>query len=87
MNSKLLSLIVQWHRGYTAVQGGAMDCPYTFMHDMVNGRYRLPWEGEVVHTDGTSCGFAAPTRTHAPDNLRPAAADAAAAPDPRLRSA
>ncbi len=53
-----------WHRGYTAVQGGAMDCPYTFMHDMVHGRYRLPWEATVQVTDGTSCGFAAPTRRH-----------------------
>ena len=26
-----------WHRGYVAVKGGAMDCPYTFMHDMVAG--------------------------------------------------
>ncbi len=51
------------HRGYVAVQGGAQDCPYTFMRDLVAGRYRLPWEGEVVHTDGTSCGFAAPTRS------------------------
>ena len=24
-----------------------MDCPYTFMHDLVAGRYRLPWEDEV----------------------------------------
>ena len=32
------------HRGYVAVQGGAQDCPYTYMHDMVAGRYRLPWE-------------------------------------------
>jgi len=58
-------------RCYTAVKGGAMDCPYTFMHDMVNGRFALPWEDEVVHVDGTSCGFAAPTRMHAPDNLLP----------------
>jgi len=34
------------------------------MHDMVSGRFRLPWEAEVVHTDGSSCGFAAPTRSH-----------------------
>ncbi len=32
------------HRGYVAVRGGATDCPYTFMHDMVAGRYQLPWE-------------------------------------------
>lgn len=45
-----------------AVQGGAQDCPYTVMKDMVAGRARLPWEDAVVHTDGQSCGFAAPTR-------------------------
>ena len=52
------------HRGYTAVKGGATDCPYTYMRDLVAGRYRLPWEDQVVHTDGTSCGFPAPTRLH-----------------------
>jgi formamidase len=52
------------HRGYAAVAGGAMDCPYTFMKDMVAGRYRLPWEDAVVHKDGTSCGFPAPTRRY-----------------------
>ena len=36
------------HRGYVAVKGGAQDCPYTFMHDLVAGRYRLPWEDEVA---------------------------------------
>ena len=25
------------------------------------GKYRVPWEDEVVHTDGTSCGFPKPT--------------------------
>jgi formamidase len=59
-----------WHRGYVAVKGGAQDCPYTFMQDMVAGRFRLPWEDEVAVTDGTSCGFASPTRTYDPDNLR-----------------
>jgi len=52
------------HRGYSAVKGGAADCPYTFMQDLVAGRYQLPWEHQVVHTDGTSCGFAAPTRLY-----------------------
>jgi formamidase len=50
------------HRGFTAVKGGAQDCPYTFMQDLVAGQYRLPWEDEVRVTDGTSCGFPAPTR-------------------------
>lgn len=53
------------HRGYVAVRGGARDCPYTYMHDLVAGRYRLPWENEVVVTDGTSCGFAKPERVYA----------------------
>lgn len=52
------------HRGFTAVAGGAQDCPYTFMQDMVAGRYRLPWEAEVKVTDGTPSGFAAPTRRY-----------------------
>ena len=34
-------------------------------------RFRLPWEDEVIHVDGTSCGFGPPTRLHAPDNLLP----------------
>jgi formamidase len=50
------------HRGYVAVQGGASDCPYTYMKDLVDYNYRLPWEEEVVVTDGVSCGFPAPTR-------------------------
>jgi formamidase len=53
-----------YHRGYVAVKGGAQDCPYTFMRDMLAGRYRLPWEAEVQITDGTSCGFAPPTRAY-----------------------
>jgi len=53
------------HRGYVAVDGGAGDCPYTYMEDLVNGRYRLPWEDEVVVKDGTSEGFPKPTRSYA----------------------
>jgi formamidase len=61
------------HRGYVAVRGGARDCPYTFMQDMVAERYRLPWEAEVEQQDGTSSGFAAPTRDYAgPAEARPA---------------
>ena len=30
------------HRGYSAVKGGVPDCPYTYMRDLVEGRYRLP---------------------------------------------
>jgi formamidase len=52
-----------YHRGYVAVRGGAQDWPYTYMHDMAAGRYRLPWPVEV--TDGSSCGFAPPLRDYA----------------------
>lgn len=61
------------HRGYVAVKGGAQDCPYTYMQDLVKGAYRLPWEDQVVHTDGTSCGFPAPTRTYGGQKLTPLA--------------
>ncbi|MFZ2649307.1 MAG: formamidase [Burkholderiaceae bacterium] len=53
-----------WHRGYVAVRGGAMDCPYTFMQDMVAGRYRLPWDASIQVRDGQPCGFAAPARAY-----------------------
>ncbi|MGN7455336.1 formamidase [Paenibacillus pasadenensis] len=52
------------HRGYVAVQGGAGDCPYTYMHDLAAGRYRLPWEDEVLIKDGTSEGFPPPERRY-----------------------
>ncbi|MCY4589144.1 MAG: formamidase [Alphaproteobacteria bacterium] len=52
------------HRGYVAVKGGAQDCPYSYMTDLVAGRYRLPWEDAVKETDGASCGFPAPERFH-----------------------
>lgn len=52
------------HRGYVAVAGGAQDAPYTYMHDLAAGRYRLPWEDEVKITDGTACGFEKPTRLY-----------------------
>lgn len=54
------------HRGYVAVRGGAQDCPYRFMQDLVAGQYRLPWEDRVVHRDGSSCGFAPPKQDYAP---------------------
>ncbi|NUN65946.1 formamidase [Pseudanabaena biceps] len=54
------------HRGYVAVKGGAQDCPYTYMEDMVKGKYCLPWEEEVIYKDGTSCGFPVPDRTYTP---------------------
>jgi formamidase len=37
------------------------------MQDLVAGRYELPWEEDVVVTDGTSCGFTAPERDYQPE--------------------
>jgi formamidase len=54
-----------YHRGYVAVRGGAQDCPYTFMQDMVKGTYKLPWDETIQVRDGTPCGFAPPTRAYA----------------------
>ena len=34
------------------------------MHDLVAGKYRLPWEASVKVTDGTPSGFARPTRRY-----------------------
>lgn len=51
-------------RAMTAVRGGARDCPYTFMRDMVQGKYRLPWHDDIAIKDGTSCGFDPPTREY-----------------------
>jgi len=66
-----------YHRGYVAVKGGAQDCPYTYMHDMAAGLYRLPWKAEV--TDGTSCGFDAPTRNYIGPEAHPLVPGSAAA--------
>jgi formamidase len=54
------------HRGYVAVKGGASDCPYTYMVDLMDGCYKLPWEDDIVHVDGTSCGFDPPTAVYEP---------------------
>lgn len=60
------------HRGYVAVEGGAGDAPYSYMHDLIAGKYQLPWENEVKVTDGTSCGFDKPSRRYG-ETLKPAA--------------
>jgi formamidase len=52
------------HRGYVAIIGGAGDAPYSYMHDLVAGRYQLPWEAEVKVTDGTGFGFPVPDRLY-----------------------
>jgi formamidase len=49
------------HRGYVAVSGGAGDCPYKYMRDMMQGKYKQAEDDEVVVRDGTPCGFEKPT--------------------------
>ena len=49
------------HRGYAAVAGGAQDCPYTYMKDLVAGKYKQHGEEDVKITDGTGCGIPKPT--------------------------
>lgn len=53
------------HRGYSAVEGGATDCPYTFMRDLSEGSYHLPWEDEIAHVDGTGAGWGPPDTVRA----------------------
>jgi formamidase len=60
-----------YHRGFVAVKGGAQDCPYTFMKDMVNGTYQLPWDESIAIKDGSSCGFEPPSRSYAGEEINP----------------
>ncbi|KAF2773565.1 nitrilase/cyanide hydratase and apolipo protein N-acyltransferase [Teratosphaeria nubilosa] len=55
------------HRGYAAVVGGAGDCPYAYMRDLVDGRYRPVGGEEVRVTDGTVCGIPKPTARYEVD--------------------
>ncbi|KAL9621557.1 MAG: hypothetical protein Q9160_003949 [Pyrenula sp. 1 TL-2023] len=48
-------------RGNVAVEGGKRDCPYTYMRDLVEGRYRQMGEEEVRVRDGVGCGWEEPT--------------------------
>jgi len=48
------------------------------MHDMAAGRYALPWKASVQVTDGTGCGFAAPTRSYLGPEPHPLVPDSSA---------
>jgi formamidase len=48
------------HRGFVAVKGGAEDCPYIYMRDLMKGEYRQAEDREVLVRDGTSRGFEKP---------------------------
>lgn len=51
------------HQGYVAVKGGASDCPYTYMRDLVAGKWATAEDAEVTVKDGTSCGFHPPEQS------------------------
>ncbi len=70
-----------YHRGYVAVKGGAQDCPYTYMRDMADGSYQLPWPVDV--TDGTPCGFEPPTRSYRGPEAHPLVPDSMATSRPK----
>ncbi len=59
--------------GATRGEGRGAGLPL-HLHDRPRRRrYRLPWEDQVVVTDGTSCGFPAPTRPYGTPGRREAA--------------
>lgn len=53
------------HRGYVAVKNGAQDCPYTYMRDLMQGKYKQAEEDQVIVRDGTVCGFDKPEKEFA----------------------
>ncbi|KAK5101004.1 hypothetical protein LTS08_004610 [Lithohypha guttulata] len=48
------------HRGYVAVTGGASDCPYTYMRDLMTGKWQTAEDAQVEVKDGRSCGWEVP---------------------------
>lgn len=46
------------------MEGGAGDCPYGFMRDLVEGKYKPYGEERVRVRDGTGCGIEKPTRQY-----------------------
>ena len=47
-------------RGYVAVIGGTGDCPYTYMRDLMQGKYKQAEDEEVDFRDGTCLGYRKP---------------------------
>ncbi len=48
-----------WATAVTSPRSGD-GTAYTYLQDLVSGTYRVPWEDEVVVTDGTGVGFGTP---------------------------
>lgn len=45
------------HRGYVALPGGESDCGLTYIKDLANGKYHLPWEKDMKIKDGKIYGY------------------------------
>ena len=45
------------HRGYVAYPGGQPDTQMTYIKDLAEGKYRLPWEDEMTIKDGSIYGY------------------------------
>lgn len=45
------------HRGYVAYPGGQPDTQLTYIKDLAEGKYCLPWEDEVEIKDGSIYGY------------------------------
>jgi formamidase len=45
------------YKGYVAVKDGTRDYPYTYMRDLMQGKYKRAGDDEVLVRDGTPCGF------------------------------
>ena len=44
-------------RGYVATPGGVKENPYTFVKDLAEGKYKVPWEDEIKVKDGSIYGY------------------------------
>lgn len=45
------------HRGYVAKPGGESDSGLTYIKDLAEGKYHLPWEDDMDIKDGTIYGY------------------------------
>ncbi|GER67938.1 formamidase [Weizmannia acidilactici] len=46
-------------RGYVATPGGVKENPYTYIRDLAENRYKLPWEDDIKIKDGSIYGYPA----------------------------
>lgn len=45
------------HRGYVAVPGGESQSGLTYIKDLAEGKYKLPWEDDMLIKDGSIYGY------------------------------